>query len=756
MVPDKLLLPIKVVIPDRRDYVRPPRGGGKRKIFGTVDQFRRKQLDDQIGEIKEYFSASFRTEPGVPAVARVLLKDNALAKSHRPIRLFDEKTWPIIGAGNFGELLVSVRPKAMERLSRRFLQPGTEEAEANLSTIESIEPYRREDALKAFDFDSIAGSPDKMKFRLFHHNDSTLDANLQASFLRHIEKLGVGRPKELRYGGGLRIYRLPKLSAEQTHNLASFVGTQSLSQFPVFHSVRTQAITLRAARVGDFPAPDPEVTYPLVGIVDSGVEHTSPLIGPWIEAREEYVIESKRDYSHGTFVAGLICNAHNLNHNDVRFPQVKSKIVDVVAMPSTGGLTEDQLLAILEEVVPKHPDVEVWNLSLGKSDPPCADGYFSDLAVALDELQNTHGVTFVFAAGNYTTIPLRSWPPNDLGEDDRICPPADSARGITVSSLAHEDRPDSAVKKEQPAPYSRRGPGAAFLPKPDLAHYGGNCTEQLQCNQTGVLSLDANDNLSEDVGTSFATPLVSTLLANVINAFQTPPSRCLAKALLIHSAVLESEPLTAQALRYRGFGVPGDMTSILSCSPWSATLIFEPEIVPTMHFVKDDFPIPDCLRTPEGKVFGEFIMTVVCEPALNAQFGAEYCRINVEASLGTYDPDNEDKCHHAKKIPEEPKDINDMYERQLVEHGFKWSPVKVYRRLIPNGIQGDQWRLLVKAQRRVNHSSDAPTPTAILVTIRDNKRMLPVYDQVVRNMATSGWITEDIKVEERVRMRFST
>lgn len=33
-------------------------------------------------------------------------------------------------------------------------------------------------------------------------------------------------------------------------------------------------------------------------------------------------------------------------------------------------------------------------------------------------------------------------------------------------------------------------------------------------------------------------------------------------------------------LHYRGFGVPGEISDILTCAPWQATLIFEPELPP--------------------------------------------------------------------------------------------------------------------------------------------------------------------------------
>ena len=335
----------------------------------------------------------------------------------------------------------------------------------------------------------------------------------------------------------------------------------------------------------------------------------------------------------------------------------------------------------------------------------------------------------------------------------RVRPPADSVRGVTVGSIAHVDRPNSRVRAEEPSPFSRRGPGACFLPKPELVHYGGNCDDRGQYQQTGVLSLNGTRHLAENVGTSFATPLVSTLLANIHDALGPDASHVLSKAILIHSAILRAERLQAKDLRYKGFGVPNNLIGALTCDPHTATLIFEPgEVRPGREFVKGDFPIPQCLRTAEGKVRGEFVITLAYDPPLDLAYGAEYCRRNVEVSLGTYNP-SAPKAEHQKKIPCEPRDISKLYEKHLVEHGFKWSPVKVYREDFPRGTAGDHWRVVVSAEDRKGASDPQPTTLALIVTIRDPERQLPVYDEVVARMAQSGWITQDLRVSERVRAR---
>jgi hypothetical protein len=746
-------LSIKIVEPRPDDLKAPEGSSGPRKVFGEVTPELRNRLADQVRSVREHFAASFQQFPSLPAVARVRLKEKALAKSHRPTGLFTTSTTPIIGTRGFGELLVSVRGDGLDRLARRIGEESSKARTADISTIESISPYAETDAVPS-GVDSLAqvlGTQGGiLKLRLFDHQNTATNDILYASLLQQLRKLEMGDPEGLPYGRGTRIFRLRGVRPEAVVPLARFVGTQSLSTFPHYLALRAASVRIRPLQPIDFPPPQTGRDYPVVGIIDSGTNPDDPFIDPWVVARHVYVPENGRIFDHGSFVAGLVIHPRRLNGADAGFPEGAAKIVDVAAIQAPpDGLSEDQLVTLLEEVLPKHPDVRVWNLSLAGA-APCSDHFFSDLAIKLDDLQDRYGVTFVLAAGNYTDPPFRGWPPDDHGEKDRICGPADSVRGITVGSVAHLARSTSRVQKGQPSPFSRRGPGPVYTPKPEVAHFGGNCDDRGGYTQTGVLSTDGAGYIVENIGTSFATPLVATLVANTSQALAQPVSRNLLKALVIHSAVLGGEVLTAEAIRYRGFGIPGDILDVITCAPWAATLVFEPELVHGLEFARDHFPIPASMRSHSNKVRGEIVMTLVYDPPLDGAFGAEYCRTNVDASLGSYDIGKDGKRQHRRLIPPEPEDIRELYERQLIEHGFKWSPVKVYRRSM-RGLSGRNWRLRIELLSR---SGFLPTETqrvSLVVTLLDPEKKAPVYDEVVRLMQRQGWVTTDLEVQARIR-----
>ena len=734
--------PLKVVPQLERDYYKPDGGGGPKKIFGEVTSELRDALVLQVNSINEYFSQSFTENPDLPAVACLKIKPDAIAKSHRPISLFSAQTCPIIGAEGLGELLISVTPQGLSNLNTKIASGKTKQIVANISTLVSLSPFLPDISNDVF------GS---IKVKLFRHQKLALDSEVDTSFQELLTKYEVEGVNEINYGGGLKIYRIPPSSIELVDALKTYVGTQSLGQFPMYQPVRSSAIKIRAIADQDFPAPDLSIDYPTIGIIDSGTNEIDKFLSPWRVAREVYVPQSEQDTSHGSFVAGLTIHSRKMNHGDVQFPECSSKFVDVVALSKT-GTSEDKLLTILEDVIPKYPDVNVWNLSLGTT-RSVVDSSFSDLAVALDRLQEQYKITFVIAAGNYQTAPFRDWPPTTmLGESDRICAPADSLRSIVVGSITHRDHASSRVIAGSPSPFTRRGPGPLYLPKPDLSHLGGNCDATGVCTQIGVLSIDGNGNLVEDLGTSFAAPLVTTMHANLTDRVAEQTSSLMARALLVHSAAKSSGRIDPELLRYNGFGVPQNIDTLLACESWECTMTFEIEIPTSVAYEKSVFPMPKSLFISNEVLKANILMTLVYDPEMDGSFGSEYCRSNIEVSLGTHKVGKDGVRHHKKQVPEDPILRGKAYEKDLVAHGFKWSPVKVYRREMVRGIGSDRWRLDLSVQHRSAHLPVKKNRAALVITISDPNKKAPVYNEMVAQMNNLGWSAVDLKMKGRLKI----
>ncbi len=528
--------------------------------------------------------------------------------------------------------------------------------------------------------------------------------------------------------------------------LLDHVGVQAVSPLSDFN-LKSQNIPLTDTNI-NFPLPEKGVEYPVVGVIDSGTDRNNTLLQHWIVDRyEDYTPAIDQDNFHGTFVSGLICNARSLNKDDSRFPSAQSKIVDIVAIPKASTkIFEDDLIEIIENGIKKYPNVKVWNLSANSTGKEACTICFSSFSQALDSIQKKYSVIIVNSIGNYNK--LRQWPPK--GEHfDRLLPPAESVYALSVGSIAHETNTHALSGVNEPSPFSRCGPGTAHLPKPEIVHYGGNCDQTGDCRGIGIRSFGHNNSLFEDIGTSYSAPLISTLLANLESTINENSSLLLAKALLIHSAALKNGKVDPDSLKYTGFGVPNDITDIINCQPHCATLVFQPTFnMKNKVFRLDSFPITDCIKTEEGKVQCEFLMTLVYNPPVNPAAGAAYCQVNVDASLGVLD--DEDKF--TSQIPPDPKlkDLKERYEEYRIAHGFKWSPVKVYRREIPRGLQGERWGVQITATQRNGSEITTQQDVALIISII-GKSGQQVYNEVQQTMAINGWQTNDLKITQRIR-----
>lgn len=734
-------------------------GFGPQTVFGDgATQEVRTRLAQQTGRSIDYFAEQFKNWPGLAGIVKVTLKEEALAKSHRPLNLFSSQTCPIVGSLDFGELLVSATATGLNKLKSRLLDGKSKKIIANISAIEKIEPFSPDDRLSGHDLDYILSTSEqggRLKIRLFDHQNEEKNNSLKLALDQFANDNNI-QLKNLNYGSSHDLISATTENKDTVKKLANFIGLRSISTIPVF---KVSDLYLQTTPVGIadeqlFPAPQTDVDYPIVGVIDSGICPNSSLIAPWVIARESYVPDGFEDYSHGTMVAALIVNSQSLNHQDTRFPSTHARIVDVNVFPKGGTTTEDELVAIIEDVVPKYPQVKVWNLSLGGNDP-VHNTDFSDFAHFLDEMHDKYGCLFVVAAGNQNNY--EQWPTaRGHAGINRISSPGDSIRALTVGSLAHKETPLSLSRIDEASPFSRIGPGPSCIPKPEITHYGGNVTAKGAFAQIGILSLGPNNMLCETIGTSFATPIASSIAAHLHHFLsqggrvEVPTERI--KALMVHSSLLGGK-VTTDTINHKGFGRPGDIIDHLYCDPNCMTMVFETDVRHGgFEFERFPFPIPDCLNTDDGKYKGEVLMTLVYSPEIDKNYSSEYCRTNVDVGMGSYNRDEEGIRRFNSMIPAAPKDIKDLYERSRVENGFKWSPVKAYHKISTRGINVGDWRLKLSVLRRAEMAvPERPQRATLVLSLRGLEPNQPVYNETIHKINQLGWITVDIDQHVRIR-----
>ena len=156
-----------------------------------------------------------------------------------------------------------------------------------------------------------------------------------------------------------------------------------------------------------------------------------------------------------------------------------------------------------------------------------------------------------------------------------------------------------------------------------------------------------------------------------------------------------------------------------------------------------------------GVLRGEVFMTLLYDPQMDRRFGIEYCRSNVNASLGLVSEDQKrkGKMVYDRQIRPVPKCVTEGYEEELIKNGLKWSPLKLYYRSFQRGPANEAWRLTLEMLNRAEIPEDEIQDVVLIITIRAANPSARIYDEVVRDMARLNWGAHDLQIRSRARIQ---
>ena len=687
-----------------------------------------------ITQLNERLTATAHEHRVEATMARVRLRQKAIAKSHRYSIVFNKGRFQVAGVQQPGDIFALITMRALTGLEE-FVKVATQNQLTQLSAVTEITPYAP----------PIEKGSLRSVVTLF---DGTLDdgSSLLSRGLEDFESRGV----QLKPYGEL----------DGTYTTSSLPANESLLHMPWLRGIRPVMRFGTAERYGahplrpmNVPAVNHPLPLPIVGIVDSGIDTSIAGLQRLIVAQETHFPPEYADLSHGSLVGALAATGGGFTHDPEFFPPPLARLVDIQVLGSGeyAKIDEDDVVAHVEDAVKRYgpggtdsldEPVRIWNLSLGKGDTAACEDRFSDVAMELDRIARQNKVIFTVAAGNYLNVPLRGWKPGSgpdsiANGDDRISPPADAALSISVGSLSDTSNPPTASPAEYPSPFSRRGPGAGMLVKPDVVHYGGTCDKNRESVQ-GIRGPHRNGTALEIAGTSFATPRVAAQLAQLVGVLPDPEPELLKLLLLLSCTSPGDHDIRDRDLvNYYGFGLPESPAAILTCNPWECTILLRGELRPG-RTLSTPFPFPTSL-TDQQKRRGFVRMGLVYTPTLDSSKGVEYCQTNVNASLGRLIKDSEgDSTSYRREIPPLPKrpENSSSHEEDLIKHGWKWSPTKVYERTFsrlsihPREIE---WRLSVHLLLRrelEERREEVRQPFWLGIRIADPERRSPIYQEM--------------------------
>ncbi|ADG11678.1 hypothetical protein B7G68_16605 [Caulobacter segnis] len=526
----------------------------------------------------------------------------------------------------------------------------------------------------------------------------------------------------------------------------------------------------------EIPTPASGASYPVVGVIDSGV---GECLEDWVVGRFDFLDETEFNAVHGTGVAGLIAVPQLVNPPTVVPEANGCQIYDVPLYP-TGTFSEKfprGFTDFLEEVeqavaeASQQHGVRVFNLSINAVSDVERHRY-SIYASRLDQIADTYGVIFVNSAGNLPRAQARApWPrkPSEAvsylasrTSPDTIFKPSESVRSISVGAL---NPPGLADVAGAPTIYTTRGPGLQVGVKPDVAAYGGVGGARPGAS-TGLSSLTPAGLRQDVVGTSFAAPLVARVLAGLDVATEGGLTTEALRAMLLHHAVMP-EPLTKRghkqlARQFAGFGQPAQVVDMLETGDHQITLLFQSRLSigerkpVILHF---PFTWPQSLTTPDSACSGRARITLVYSPPLDPAFGAEFVRVNLEASLKQRqtEPAKDGRARYLNQIdaaylPGSAKLA--IPERALIDHGLKWWPSKQYESTFKENGESSQWCLEVTSLVRAEASFPAEgVPFAVLLTLEDPEGTRPIFPQFRQELQASRADARDVRTAIRLRNR---
>lgn len=726
---------------------------------------------------------------GVPAVIRAKMSGDSHAKSHRKeIKelLNGGKSDKMIGIDGDDDLLIRVDSSVQLEAIKKNISNSTNDKA--ISAIEHIKPNSA-----SINLDSFEKMNDKflVKLRLVNYLNTQLNEKAFYHFKELINSLeDVTLAKSVKYTENLIVHQLETTTLDSLNTISEYSSVLAIEAMPVMEIHEDDFL---GEFEGDAPLPKEGKKYQIVGILDSGISLNSPLLEWTVANRHSNYPPNLINPSHGTFVSGIVNFGDHLEGFDWTGNK-KFKLFDGAVFPNQRleKVSESDLVDNIREAIEKSisdygDEVKIWNLSLGSKYESDLNN-FSDLAIALDSMQDEFNVLFIKSAGNCK---------NFLSGDpiSRIANGADSVRALTVGSIAHSKREEDLSKENERSPFSRIGPGPAEIIKPELVHYGGNHSGlDNEESSNGVTSLSIYGKKVRNIGTSFSTPRITALAASLNEELEGDFDPLLIKALLIHSAKYpeNNELSTYDSLNEIGFGVPEKTDDILYNNEFDSTLILR-DVMKKGEFIEIlDFPYPESLIDDNGYYYGQISLTLVSSPLLREGQGAEYCQSNIKVAFGTYDekvPRDTTKrtiinpigksnnknvlntdIYSKRKNPE--KSGFGSREKMLVKYGDKFYPNKKYVVDLTEIKQSfkdkhmkqpKKWFMKIEGLFRDHIESraeiegiDLAQEFCILITIRDPAKEKNVYEEIFQQLDTHNFNHESIKLRTEIEIDTDT
>ncbi|WEX08503.1 S8 family peptidase [Chelativorans sp. AA-79] len=318
----------------------------------------------------------------------------------------------------------------------------------------------------------------------------------------------------------------------------------------------------------------PDENAPVIGVLDSGVNDHPFLEGAILERLAFPAELGTADvWGHGTRVGGAALYGDLRDRlGEVRIQPV-GRLVSAKVVGNNGRFYERRTLPtqMRETIIRLRQDYgcRIFVMSLGDVRARNEPGRVGPWAATLDELARELDVMIFVSTGNRAPRSgmaveqgITHYPGYLLEPANRLCEPAGAANIVTVGSLANgtglgaRHELDAHVRPItgalEPSPFSRAGPGAGGIRKPDFVDVGGTMvfdapSASLQwaphIPEAGIITLNheyLRQLITSGTGTSYAAPILANKAAALLRLFPHASAN-LIRALLAGAASVPEE-----------------------------------------------------------------------------------------------------------------------------------------------------------------------------------------------------------------------
>lgn len=468
--------------------------------------------------------------------------------------------------------------------------------------------------------------------------------------------------------------------------------------------------------------PSPNIE-PTIGVIDTLFDKRV-YFSEWVEYYDmvdDNIPKNPDDYRHGTAVSSIIVDGGRLNpwldDGCGRF-KVRHFGVAVGSKFSSFTITKQ-----IKEIIAKHKDIKVWNISLG-SNQEVNDNFISAEAAILDKIQYENDVIFVVAGTNK--------PNNDIV---KIGSPADSINSMVVNAVT---RGGLSPK------YARKGLALSFFAKPDVSYYGGSEEQYIKvCEPLGAANV---------AGTSFAAPWIARKLSYLIDVLGL--NREVAKAMIIDAARDWNESPTPEEVALYGHGiVPIKIDDIVQTKDDEIKFLVS-DISEKWNTYNYHFPIP--LKDDKYPYIARATMCYfpICDRTqgvdyTNTELNLHFGRIKNNGKLNEINNDkqNQDETLNSEK--------NYLLEGEARDRFRKWDNVKYVAerpkdRMKPKiSYNNKNWGMEIKTNNRLDPKDGMGVRFGVIVTLKEINGVNRI-DEFIKNCTFNGWLVNTIDVQNRI------